>query len=216
MALDLICGIVALYGAWQGFNRGIIGTFFNLLAYVFGIVVALKVTPFTTEFLESVFSSDNPLMFIAGFLVNIFVVVFILRQAANGIENVLNFAHLGTVNKLLGAALSAALSVLVFSILVWFGVKSHMLSEPLLAGSRTYQPILMPLPAKAKAVAMRLKPLAEEGWNTFTVWLDRVDGYKGDGSSKTTTPKADGTDSERRIYDLPADEGDGIERTTRE
>jgi membrane protein required for colicin V production len=210
MAIDLICGIVALYGFWQGYNRGIVSTIFNILAYVLGLVVALKVTPFTTELLESAFKSDNPLMFIAAFLLNIFVIVFILKQAAKGIENVLNFAYLGAINKILGGALTAALSVLVFSILVWFGVKSHVLTDTLIADSKTYRPLLEPLPSRAKDVAVRLKPFAEEGWKTFSVWLDKVDAYKGDTPAKQEAPKPE---SERKVYDL---QDDGIERTTRE
>jgi membrane protein required for colicin V production len=214
MAIDLICGLIAAYSFWQGFNRGIVTTIFNLLAYVFGLVVALKVTPFTTELLEGLFKTDNPLMFIAGFLANIFVVVFVLRQAAKGIENVLNFAHLGTINKILGGALSAGIGVLIYSVIVWFGVKSHMLNDVLIADSRTYKPLLEPLPPRAKDMAYRLKPVAEEGWNTFSVWLQRVDSYKKTGSPDSGVEDSSNESSERRIRNLPKD--DGIERTTRE
>jgi membrane protein required for colicin V production len=217
MAIDLICAIVALYGAWQGYNRGIIATVFNILAYVFGIVISLKVTPVTTELLNQIFKSDNPLMFIAGFLLNIGVVVLVLRLAASGIENMLDFAHLGTINKLLGAMLSGGLSVVIYSVLVWFGIKTHVLTEPLLRGSRTYEPLLEHLPTHAKALGLRLKPLAEDGWNTFTVWLDRVDQYKKqDGSSEPTQQSLpdESNAPQRKIFDLPKD--DGIERTTRE
>ena len=212
MAIDLICGLVAAYGFWQGYNRGIVSTFFNLLSYFFGLIIALKVTPFTTEFLESAFKSDNPLMFIAGFLLNMFVIIFILKQAAKGTENILNAAYLGTLNQLLGGAISAGLGVLIFSILVWFGVKSHVLNDALLADSRTYKPLLESLPPKAKDMAFRLKPLAEEGWNTFSVWLDRVDKYKDKAPNQNES--APNTESTRKIYNLPED--DGIERTTRE
>jgi membrane protein required for colicin V production len=215
MAIDLICGIIAAYGFWQGYNRGIVTTIFNVLAYVFGLIVALKVTPYTTELLETLFKTDNPLMFIAGFLTNIFVVVFVLKQAANGIENMLNFAHLGTINKILGGVVSGALAILIYSIIVWFGVKSHMLNDVLIADSKTYKPLLETMPPKAKDVAFRLKPFAEEGWNTFTVWLNRVDSYKKTGSSGSSDLEETAPDgSERRIRNLPKD--DGIERTTRE
>ncbi len=216
MAIDLICALVALYGFWQGYNRGIISTIFNILTYVFGLVVALKVTPITTQILENLFKSDNPLMFIAGFLVNIFLVVFILKQAAKGMENLLNVAHLGIINQVLGGGISAMLSVLVYSVLIWFGVKSHILNDRLLADSRTYKPLLEPLPPRAKDFAMRLKPLAEEGWNTFSVWLSRLDEYKKEGGDTPSTPISSGQTSERKIFDLPDTKDDGIERTTRE
>ena len=211
MAIDIICGLVALYGFWQGYNRGIVGTVFNLLAYGLGLVVALKVTPITTQLLETAFKSDNPLMFIAGFLVNIFVIVFILKQAANGIEGVLNFAYLGMINQLLGSASTAGLFVLIYSVIVWFGVKSSVLAAPLIADSRTYKPLLEPLPPRAKEFAVRLKPLAEEGWKVFSVWLDKVDQYKEKtGTGIDTSAPKPSHDSSRKVYDLPED--DGIER----
>jgi membrane protein required for colicin V production len=215
MAIDLICALVAMYGFWQGYNRGIVSTVFNVLTYVFGLVIALKVTPLTTQLLEDLFKSDNPLMFIAGFLVNIFLVVFILKQAAKGLENVLQAVHMGLINQVLGGGISAILAVLIFSVLVWFGVKSHILNDALLADSRTYKPLLEPMPPRAKDIAMRLKPLAEEGWTTFSVWLDRLDSYKKENGVEPNAKPPNST-SERKIFDLPESKDDGIERTTRE
>ena len=85
MAIDIVFLAVFAYGFWVGYSRGIIGTVFNFAAYIFGFVLAFKITPTTTNILESLLHSDNPSMFIAAFIVNLVFIMFVLRQAARGI-----------------------------------------------------------------------------------------------------------------------------------
>lgn len=199
MPIDIICIAVFAYGCWQGYNRGIIGTVFNLLAYVFGTVIAFKVAPLTTDLLEKLFNSQNPAMYIAAIVVNLLVIFFILRQAANGMESILEAAYLGQINRILGALLTGGFMVLVFSVLLWFLTKVQFINDTTLAQSRTY-PVLEALPARAKNIAIRFRPLAEGMWDDAMRYINRLDNY----SAKKTT------ESKPKIYEIP-DDGNAIE-----
>jgi uncharacterized membrane protein required for colicin V production len=199
MPIDIILIAVFGYGFWQGYSRGIIGTVFNVLAYVFGITLAFKITPTTTNLLERLFNSDNPFMYVAAFVVNVTLIMFILRQAAGGMEGAFRAAYLGTVNQLLGGLLTAFLMVVVYSVLLWFVVKVQFVNEATLAESRTYQAFLKDLPGRAKEVAVRFKPMATDLWNNSLSWMDRLEKY---GVEKT--------ENKPKIYEIP-DDGTGIE-----
>jgi membrane protein required for colicin V production len=194
MPIDLICLVAFFYGFWKGFNQGIISTVFNVLAYIFGIVLAFKMTPTATNILEKLFNSDNPMMFLAAFAVNVVIIMFIIRQAARGFEGVLRSLYLNVINQAFGGVLMGMLGVLIFSILVWFADKAGMISAQTREESRTFD-YLIEMPGKAKIVADRIKPFAVDSWETSIKWMDRLEGY---GEEKTGA-KGD----QPRIYELP-------------
>jgi uncharacterized membrane protein required for colicin V production len=209
MPIDIIFIAAFGYGFWQGYSRGIIGTVFNILAYVFGITLAFKITPTTTNILERMFNSQNPTMFIAAFIVNLILIMFVLRMAAKSLEGVFQAVYLGFINQILGGVFMGSMMVLVYSVLLWFFVKVQFLNEVTIAESRAY-PFLKDLPAEAKVVLTRFKPFAEEVWGTSLNWMDRLERY---GEQKT------GEGDKARIYELPDDkdgktiEDDPLEET---
>ncbi|MCC6462662.1 MAG: CvpA family protein [Saprospiraceae bacterium] len=202
MPIDLICLAAFFYGFWRGFSQGIISTVFNVLAYVFGIVLAFKMTPTATNILEKLFHSTNPMMFVAAFAINVVVLMFIIRQAAKGFEGILERLYLNTINQALGGVAMGILGVLIFSILVWFGDKAGMINEQTMAESKTY-PYLKEMPGKARVVAESLKPFLVDTWETSVTWMNRLEQY---GEQKTT-----GATGQPRIYELPDDGSSGIE-----
>ncbi len=203
MPIDLICMVAFFYGFWKGFNQGIISTVFNVLAYVFGIVLAFKMTPTATNILEKLLNSDNPMMFVAAFVVNVVFIMFVVRQAAKGFEGILRSLYLNVINQAFGGAIMGFVSILIFSILVWFGDKAGMISQQTLEESRTY-PYLIELPGKAKEVADRFKPFLVDTWDTSLKWMDQLESY---GEKKTGDPGND----QPHIYELPDDGKSGIE-----
>lgn len=202
MPIDLICMVAFFYGFWRGYNQGIISTVFNVLAYVFGIVLAFKMTPTATKILEQLFHSNNPMMFVAAFAVNIVFIMFVLRQAAKGLEGIMRSLYIGVINQALGGAIMGMVAVLIFSVLVWFGDKAGMINAETIAESRTY-PYLKDLPGKAKDAAVRFKPFAEDVWDTSINWMNRLENY-GEQKTQEKTDKP-------RIYELPDNGSSGIE-----
>ncbi|MEZ4920606.1 MAG: CvpA family protein [Saprospiraceae bacterium] len=200
MPIDLICLAVFAYGFWQGFNRGIIGTVFNIFAYIFGVILAFKMAPTTVAILERMFNTDNPGMTPAAFVVNLVFVMLIMRMAARSVESAFQALYIGLLNQVAGGLLMGGLGVMMFSILLWFSVKATIVNSETLDESRLYEPYLKDLPSKAYDIAIRLRPLAEDVWDDSLNWMDRLENY---GESET--------EAKQKIYELP-DPGDtGIE-----
>lgn len=204
MPIDLICLVAFFYGFWKGFNQGIISTVFNVLAYVFGIVLAFKMTPTATNILSKLFHSENPMMFMAAFVVNVVFLMFVIRQAAKAFEGVLRTLYLNVINQAMGGAIMGMLSVLIFSILVWFGDKAGMITPQTIAESKTY-PYLKEMPGKARVAAESLKPFLVDTWETSVTWMNRLEQY---GEKKTGDGSSTG---QPHIYQLPDDGTNGIE-----
>ncbi len=199
MPIDLLFLIVFGAGFRHGYTRGIITTVFNLLAYVFGITLAFKITPTTTNILERMFNSSNPSMFVVAFIVNVGLIMFMLRAAASAFEKALQAVYLGFFNRILGGTIMALLAVLIYSVLLWFAVKVQFINDATIAQSRTY-PILKDVPGKAKAIAIRMKPFATEMWDSSLKWMDELDKF---GIQKTET--------QPKVYQVPDNANNGIE-----
>lgn len=203
MPIDLIFIIVFGLGFRHGYSNGIISTVFNLVAYVFGIMLAFKVTPAMTNILERLFHSQNPSMFLAAFIVNVVIIMLVLRQTARILEGFLQAVYLGVFNRVLGGAVMSALAILVYSVLLWFAVRVNMVNDSTLAESRVY-PLLRDLPGRAKELGLRFRPMAREMWDTSLSWMDKLDKY---GVQKT--------ESMPKVYEVP-DDGKPIETDPQE
>ena len=195
MAIDIIALVFFLYGFYVGYNRGIIRTIANVIAYVFGIMAAIKLTPVVTAILQRAANSDNPFYYVTSFVLILFVIIVLIRMVAKGMENVFQAAYLGPVNRIMGAGITALLSTLIFSVLLSFAVKTTFLTktDPTLAQSRTY-PALEMMPEQAMKVLVNVRPFMEDFWNNSAKWVDQVKQY---GLEKTETSP--------QIYDIHED-----------
>ena len=198
MSLDLILFIAAAWGFYQGYSHGIIETVFTWASYFFGLLIAFKMTPSTTAVLSQVLHSDNPLMFVAGFLLMFVVVMLFFRLVARGLEGVLNFAHVGIFNKMAGGILLGGTYILLFSILCWFATKANLIDDSTKQTARSW-PLIEMLPPKAKMVAERVSPIVKDFWNSSINMVDRLEKY---GVQKT--------EMQQRVYDLPKPTGQDI------
>lgn len=193
MPIDIGFFTLLIYGFWQGYSRGIISTIINLGIYLFGFVLAFKMAPITTNILEAMFNTTNPTLFLLAFLVNLITIMFIFRTGAKALETAARAVYLGILNKVMGGIVTGGLTIVAYSVLVWFAIKVQFLNDETLRQSQTYS-ILKPIPSKAKDVVVRMKPFALDVWGTSLNWMDRLENYgiqRTDGKQKTYRPPDD-------------------------
>ncbi len=190
MIIDLMFLGVAIYGLYIGFGRGIIKTVFTVASVVFGIVVAFRFSPDLTEFLETAFDSDNPLLFIPGFLLTLVITMILIRSVAKVFENGLKTANINFINQAAGAALTAAFTTLLFSLLLWFGDQAHLIKPETKRESFTYS-FLERYPKATWDVLKKAKPSLQKFWGRSLEFLDRMEDYR-----------VESSESEHTIYNI--------------
>jgi len=75
---------------------------------------------------------------IVSFALVFLAVVLIVRWLEGLLESVIKFALLGWVDKLGGIALYAFIYLAVFSIILFYCTKAHVLSQSVVSSSKTY------------------------------------------------------------------------------
>ncbi len=196
MWIDIVFLVVLLYGFWQGWNQGIIGTLLNLAIYAFGIVIAFKMAPVTSVLIERFMDSKHPLLFVGGFALNMLVIYVVVNLASKSMEDAMHGAYLGAVNRFLGGAAVSVFYLLLYSVIIWFLSQANGISQETQLVSKTYS-ILKPLPSYAKGIAVRFQPLVADSWTDFNTWMDKAQDF---GLEKT--------EGKGRVYELPTPDKD--------
>ncbi|MDP4711568.1 MAG: CvpA family protein [Saprospiraceae bacterium] len=163
MIIDIIFLIVAGYGFYLGFSRGIIQTIFTALSYFIGLIAAFKFSPSATQLLESLFS-PHPLMFVAGFLLSFVLTMVLIRMLARGLEGILESVNINIINQIAGGALLAGIFVLIYSTILWFATASNLVSQAAREESRTYV-YLEKYPEQAWKFGAFLWPTVVDFWD---------------------------------------------------
>ncbi len=180
MIIDLIVALIAVYGFYMGYSKGIIKTIFSILAIMIGLLVALKLSPFVIGFLEGLFDKQNSIIFIAGFVLTFAIVLFLIRYTGKNLEDVFKAIKLNFLNKIAGGALLSLLFIVGLSYVVWFTDRTHLIGEQTKASSITY-PMLITMPQRSSKMVEKVKPFFSEFWNKT---VEVVEGIKDKGEEQ--------------------------------
>lgn len=194
MIIDIIFLLIAGWGFYQGYSKGIIKTVFTIFSIIFGLMIAFKFAPAATRFLETAFHTDSPFTFVGGFLMAFLLTMIIIRLVAQFIERTLRSANINVINQFAGGILMVAIYTLVYSLLIWFGDKAHIVKPETSAESITY-PFLKSFPGKMKNVYEVIKPTFQEFWQESVKFIDRME-----------EKSMENTESQPTIFDIPEEE----------
>ena len=195
MIIDLFCLIVAAYGFWVGYSRGIISTILNVLSILFGIMAAAKFSPAMTDLLTSLFStseSSHGFMLLAGVIITFVLTLVVFRMVARGLEEGLESVNINFINQVLGGAVMALIFVFLYSLLILFASRSRLLEEDTKEQSSTFA-ILEKYPQVAWGAGKRVWPIFVEFYEHSLDIMDKID---------DTVEKRESND----FFDIPDDE----------
>lgn len=173
MILDLVTVLLAVFGFYQGFSKGLIKTIFTTLSLLIGIVAALKLSPIVIGFLQRSFDLNPAISFVLGFVMTFMIVMLLIRFVGNQLEKISNKIHIGGINKLLGGILLGGFYSLLVSFGVYFMDKVQLISEDTKMASYTY-PVLEPMPRAARGIGEKLRPVFSEFWDTMITTMDGI------------------------------------------
>ncbi len=177
MFIDLVAALLILYGFYIGYNRGIVKTVFAVFSIMIGVLAAVKLSPFTIALLEKFINIHPGLTFILGFALTFIVILILIRFLGKKLEDILKFAQINFINKLLGGAIMAILLMIFYSYALWGIDTLQLLSDNNKNSSVSYE-YLETLPSKTEKTMAKFKPYFEEFWNKMVDTFDRIKEYE--------------------------------------
>ncbi len=174
MVIDIVCLIFLAYGFWVGYSRGIISTVLSLVSYVFGVLAAMKFGPIAADMLFEAFPAVTSAgAFILGVVLLFFLTLVLFRILARGLTGVMESVNINFINQVLGGLLSGLFFTFIFSGLVYFGDRSHIISDEVRADSVTY-PVLAKLPDLVIDNAKAIFPIFYDFYEQAVDAMDRL------------------------------------------
>jgi membrane protein required for colicin V production len=155
MLLDLIFLVFVLGAVFKGSQRGLIIAVFSFIACIVGLAAAIKLSAIVAGHLggDTHIIPERWLPVLAFLLVFIGV-AFLIGWLANLLSEAIDFTPFGWLNKLGGMAFYLVLYIAIFSILLFYGTRSHIIPPKVTASSKIYQHVKSLGPAIVNDFAM--------------------------------------------------------------
>jgi len=138
MTLDIIYLLILAIAIYSGLRRGLVVAVFSALALVAGLAAAMKLSVLVAGYLKSHMGIPGKWLPLISFVLVFLAVALLVRWAASLLEALVDMAWLGWANKLGAVFLYAALYTAIFSVALFYGTKSNLISPHTFSSSATY------------------------------------------------------------------------------
>ncbi|MFK7811701.1 MAG: CvpA family protein [Maribacter sp.] len=119
--IDIVLGLLLLYGLYKGLKNGIFVEIASLIALVAGIFGAIHFSYIAGDYLHQNMQWDERYINIAAFVITFMAIVIVVHLAGKFLTKIADFAMLGLVNKIAGALFGALkVAVILGAILIFF------------------------------------------------------------------------------------------------
>lgn len=142
MIIDIIVAVALVVAVIKGFQKGLIVAVFSILAFIAGLAAALKLSTVVAAWLQQSTNIGAKWLPAVSFILVFIVVVLLVRLGAKLIENVVEFAFLGWVNKIGGVLLYAVLYIIIISIFLFYAQQLQLFSQKSIDESVTWKWII--------------------------------------------------------------------------
>lgn len=129
MMLDLAFMIVFVAALYYGYQKGMIHTFFSIIGYILGLLLAVKMNEKMVVFLSHHWQVSPKLLPIISFFLILIIMIVLFRLISWGLEQLLQSFSMDRLNQVIGAILYGSIASVGFSILLWYAVSSGFVSS---------------------------------------------------------------------------------------
>lgn len=116
--IDIILGALLVFGLVRGFMKGLFVEVASLVALVAGVYGAIHFSHYVGEKLSDNVTWDEKYVNVAAFAITFFVIILLVSLAGKAFTKLADFAALGILNKLLGAAFGVLKIGFIISVLL--------------------------------------------------------------------------------------------------
>jgi len=141
--LDIILGIMLVWGLWKGLKNGLFVEIASIVALIAGIFGAIHFSYFAGDYLSQNMQWNEHYINLAAFVLTFIAIVLVVNLAGKLLTKIADFAMLGLLNKIAGAFFGILkVAVVLGAFLVFFErtnssvglIKNEMMKDSVLYG----------------------------------------------------------------------------------
>ena len=139
MWIDVLFLLFMLLAVFKGLQRGFLLAVFSAVAFIIGLAAAMKLSAAVAGYLKGSAHVTTRWLPVLAFIGVFLVVVLLVRGGARLIEAAIDMAMMGWLNRLAGVLLYALVYTIILSVLLFYAIQVHIVSDNALAASATYR-----------------------------------------------------------------------------
>jgi membrane protein required for colicin V production len=129
MTIDIIYLILILAAIVKGIRRGMVVAVFSLAACIIGLAAAMKLSALLAVRLREHLHIPDRWLPLIAFILVFLAVIFLVRRLADLLQQGLQMVMLGWLNRLGAILLYAVLYTAIFSVLLFYGTQTGIISQ---------------------------------------------------------------------------------------
>lgn len=154
--IDIVFGIILVLGLIQGFKKGLFVELASLVGLIAAIYGAIHFSHFAADWLVERTSWTERIINLAAFAITFVLIVLIVSLAGKVLTKIADFAMLGIINKIAGAAFALVKYAFLLSVVIMFLNEANerigFVSEEAMEESVLFSPVKSIAPALLPAI----------------------------------------------------------------
>jgi membrane protein required for colicin V production len=136
--IDIFFYIILVFAIIRGWRKGLILALFSLVCGLAGLAAAVKLSAVAATFMKSDLHMTTRWIPVIAFILVFILVIIIVRWAGRLLEKLIKLVLLEWLNKLGGILLFLFLYLSVYSIVLFYGTETQIISKHAVNGSHFY------------------------------------------------------------------------------
>lgn len=138
MFIDVIVVILLMIAIFKGVSKGLIIGIFSFLSIIIGLAAAIKLSAVAATYLGNNVNISQRWLPVLAFAVVFIIVILLVRLGARALENIVQMAMLGWLNRLGGVFFFSLIYLFIFSIILFYANNLNLLNRETVQDSITF------------------------------------------------------------------------------
>lgn len=117
--MDLFIGLFLLWGAYQGYRKGLLLEIVAIVAFILAVVIGFKLLNVSLSFLSPYVGNNNRFLPYFGFSIIFFPIIFLVNKLGFLLRKSLRYTLLGKFDSMAGAFLGIFTWAFGISVFLW-------------------------------------------------------------------------------------------------
>jgi len=136
--IDILFYIIILFAIIRGWKKGLILGLFSMVCGLIGLAAAVKLSALVATHLKSDLHFSNRWLPVIAFIMVFILVILIIRWTSLLLERLLRLVLLEWMNKLGGILLFLVLYLSIYSIILFYGTQTNIITKQAVDDSHMY------------------------------------------------------------------------------
>ncbi|HEY2348009.1 MAG TPA: CvpA family protein [Puia sp.] len=171
--IDIFCCIIICLAVIQGWKKGLILALFSMVCGLVGLAAAVKLSAVLATHMKSDLHMSSRWLPVLAFVLIFVLALLIIRWTGKLLEKLVQMVLMGWLNKLGGILLFLVLYLSIYSILLFYGTKTRIISNQAVDDSHLYS-LIAPFGPGIIRFITGFIPLGHDMFNALEGFFDKI------------------------------------------